>query len=261
VTAAPASVRVLVVEDDGPLRLLLRRTLEPAGYTVVEAADGAEAMAAIDRTPAGDRDGGAAVAPGPAAPAGAEIDLVILDLYLPKVSGIEVLKTLRRHSRVPVIILSGRSNEADRVLGLEAGADDYVVKPFFPRELLARVRAVLRRVEPVAAPAAAQPTDDGAPLVFDELVIDRRGREVVVAGERVAVTAREFDLLAYLAAAPRQVFSREQLLNAVWRSSSEWQDPATVTELVRRLRLKIEARPDRPRWLQTVRGAGYRFDP
>jgi DNA-binding response OmpR family regulator len=248
-------VRVLVVEDDGPLRLLLRRTLEPAGYAVVEAADGAEAMAAVGGPSATDRDGATGPGAGRTAP---RFDLVILDLYLPKMSGIEVLKNLRRHSRVPVIILSGRANEADRVLGLEAGADDYVVKPFFPRELLARVRAVLRRVEPVA-PAA--PADEGAPLVFDDLVIDRRGREVVLAGQRVAVTAREFDLLAYLAAAPRQVFTREQLLNAVWRSSSEWQDPATVTELVRRLRLKIETRPDRPRWLQTVRGAGYRFDP
>jgi DNA-binding response OmpR family regulator len=239
VTADPPAARVLVVEDDRSTRLLVRRVLERDGFHVVEAADGVSAMAAVTGSEG--------------APA---VDLVILDLQLPRLNGLAVLRALRRESEVPVIILSGRGDEAVRVLGFEAGADDYVVKPFFPRELLARVRAVLRRVEPPSGTS-----DDDSRLVFGDLLIDRRGREVLVGGEAVAITAREFDLLAFLAASPREVFSREQLLNEVWRSSSEWQDPATVTELIRRLRLKVEPEPDRPRWIQTVRGVGYRFDP
>jgi DNA-binding response OmpR family regulator len=239
VTVDTPATRVLVVEDDKSTRLLVRRVLERDGFVVVEAVDGVSAMAAVT---------GAEGTP--------PVDLVILDLQLPRLNGLAVLRAMRRESVVPVIILSGRGEEKVRVLGFEAGADDYVVKPFFPRELIARVRAVLRRVEPPPAPV-----DDGSRLVFGDLVIDVRGREVHVGGRAAAITAREFDLLAFLAASPREVFSREQLLNEVWRSSSEWQDPATVTELIRRLRLKVEPEPDRPRWIQTVRGVGYRFDP
>ena len=146
----------------------MRRTLERAGYLVVEATDGVTAMAAVGGT--------TGVAP---------VDLVILDLHLPRLGGLAVLRGLRRESQVPVIILSGRADEADRVSGFEAGADDYVVKPFYPRELLARVRAVLRRAEP-----APEPVDEDANLVHGDLVIDRRGREVTVGGRAVSITAR-----------------------------------------------------------------------
>jgi DNA-binding response OmpR family regulator len=179
-------------------------------------------------------------------------DLVVLDVMLPGATGLDVL---RRHdtSRVPVILLTARVDEADRVLGLELGADDYVTKPFSPREVVARVRTVLRRAQ--AAPATGQP------LAFDGLTIDVAAREVNVSGTATAVTAKEFDLLAFLAGSPRQVFSRAQLLHSVWDSAPEYQDPATVTVHVRRLRQKIEADPEQPRWITTVYGVGYRFEP
>jgi DNA-binding response OmpR family regulator len=178
-------------------------------------------------------------------------DVVILDTG-PGVDQLAVLSEVRRRSDVPVIMLSSRSGEADRVVGLELGADDYVVKPLSPRELVARVRSVLRR---------ARPTAPRCRLVFDGLSIDLDTREVVVAGRGVETTAREFDLLAFLAASPRQVFSRGQLLQHVWDSSIDFQDPSTVTVHVRRLRLKIETDPKRPRWITTVVGVGYRFEP
>jgi two-component system phosphate regulon response regulator PhoB len=224
--------RVLVVEDDEDTRRSLLRTLLDDGLDVVEASDGVEALGML---------------------AGLTVDLVLLDLGIPRLGGLDVLTALRLQSHVPVIIVSGRGDEADRALGIELGADDYIAKPVYPRELLARVRAVLRRVEPAAAAEHR--------LVFGDLQIDRLGRDVRVAGQAVRLTAREFDLLVHLAGAPRSVFSREQLLNAVWHSSEKWQDPSTVTELVRRVRLKIESDPDRPRWIRTVRGAGYRFEP
>ena len=153
---------------------------------------------------------------------------------------------------MPVILLTARTDETDRVLGLELGADDYVVKPFSPRELVARVRSVLRR--------AGAPT--GTPLLaYDGLRIDTVAREVHVDDALVALTAKEFDVLAYLATNPRQVFSRAQLLEAVWDSSPDYQDPATVTVHVRRVRNKIERDPEQPRWIATVWGVGYRFEP
>jgi DNA-binding response OmpR family regulator len=148
--------------------------------------------------------------------------------------------------------VTARGEEPDRVLGLELGADDYVVKPFSPRELVARVRSVLRRSRP--APPVAR-------IAHGDFVIDGASREVTIAGELVPLTAREFDLLAFLAAAPRQVFSRADLLEHVWDSSSEYQDPSTVTVHIRRLRAKIEADPEQPRRLVNVGGVGYRFDP
>ena len=151
-----------------------------------------------------------------------------------------------------MILLTARAEEADRVAGLELGADDYVVKPFSPRELTARVRSVLRRATP--RPVLGR-------LTFDGLTIDTASREVSVDGIAVDLTAREFDLLAFLASSPRQVFSRGQLLEQVWGSSTEWQDPATVTVHVRRLRQKIDADPQNPRWVTTVWGVGYRFEP
>jgi DNA-binding response OmpR family regulator len=230
------SQRILVVEDDPDIRLLLCRLLEQEGYEVDAVSD---ALGAVEQLGAG------------------HPDLVLLDLGLPDVDGMEVLGRIRGRSSVPVIMLTGRTAEVDRIAGLRGGADDYVAKPFSAGELVARVQSVLRRSRSAEAPH--RPT--GGRLAFEGLVIDPIAREVRVGGELVSVTAKEFDLLAFLAAAPRQVFTREQLLQHVWGSSTEWQDDATVTEHVRRVRRKIEVDPDRPRWLVTVRGVGYRFEP
>jgi len=224
-----AAQRVLVVDDEPTVRDVVARYLERDGYVVREVGDGAEIAAAIESF---------------------RPDLVVLDVMLPGTSGLDVLRELG--NRVPVILLTARTDETDRVLGLELGADDYVVKPFSPRELVARVRSVLRR--------SGAPTGT-AVLTFDELSIDLAAREVRVGGEVVALTAKEFDMLAHLASHPRQVFSRAQLLVAVWDSSADYQDPATVTVHVRRVRNKIERDPEQPRWIATVWGVGYRFEP
>jgi DNA-binding response OmpR family regulator len=228
----PFGVRhVLVVDDDEQIRAAVHRALETEGFRVEEAADGRAALeAARGRTP----------------------DAVILDLGLPGMSGLDVLAGLRRASNVPILVLSGRAEEADRVTALELGADDYVVKPFLARELAARVRSLLRR---------AGMTSADSRLAFDGLVIDTESREVVVNGQSADLTAKEFDLLAYLATAPRRVVSREELLRSVWDSSAEWQDADTVTEHVRRVRRKIEPDPAGHGWITTVRGVGYRFEP
>ena len=177
-------------------------------------------------------------------------DLVVLDLMLPAISGFEVLAEIRRNGDLPVIVLTARAEEADRVAGLELGADDYVVKPFSPRELVARVRSVLRRATPKPA---------SGPIEFDGVVVDVGRRVATVEGTPVELTAREFDVLAFLVGHARQVFSRSDLLERVWGSSVEWQDPATVTVHIRRIRLKMEENPQSPRWIQTVWGVGYRF--
>jgi DNA-binding response OmpR family regulator len=232
--AAPLPVHrghVLVVDDEPMVREVVTTYLERDGWRVVAAADGAAALRMLQTT---------------------RPDLVVLDLMLPQVDGLSVLAHLRKTTDVPVIVLTARGEEPDRVLGLELGADDYIVKPFSPRELVARVRSVLRRIQP--APSAAR-------IVHGTLVIDGPSREVTVDGELVALTAREFDLLAFLAASPRQVFSRGELLEQVWDSSAEYQDPSTVTVHIRRLRHKLEPEPDEPRHLVNVWGVGYRFDP
>ena len=229
--------RVLVVDDEPMLRNLLSRLLRMEGYDVLEAADGAAALDVV-----------ASEAP----------DLVLLDVMMPVRDGIDVLGDVRKISEVPVILVSALSGEADRVLGLKAGADDYVVKPFSAAELSARIESVLRRApRPAAVGATSAPARR---LVFEGLVVDLQTREVTVGGQAVEMTAREFDLLAFLAGSPRQVFTREQLLQQVWESSSNWQSDATITEHVRRLRKKIEEDPDHPRWIVTVRGVGYRFE-
>src|SRR6266550_330923 len=225
---------VLVVDDEPMLRHLLSRLLRMEGYDVMEAEDGQEALEIVS---------------------GSEPDLVLLDVMLPTRDGIDVLGDLRRTSDVPVILVSALGDEADRVIGLKAGADDYVVKPFSAAELSARIESVLRRAASRAVPEVANE------LSFDRLLIDLGTRDVTVAGEKVEMTAKEFDLLAFLAGSPRQVFTREQLLQQVWGSSSDWQSDATITEHVRRLRRKIEDDPDNPRWITTVRGVGYRFEP
>jgi DNA-binding response OmpR family regulator len=223
---------VLVVDDEPTIREVVARYLERDGFVVDSAATGVEALSLI-----------ASRAP----------DLIVLDLMLPGVTGIEILAEVRRTSDVPIIVLTARDDETDRVTGLELGADDYVVKPFSPRELAARVRSVLRRT--------ARPIRSQHPILFDDVEIDPAAREVRRSGSTVDLTAREFDLLAFLAESPRQVFSRNQLLNHVWDSSADWQDPSTVTVHIRRLRHKIERDPQSPEHLVTVRGVGYRFEP
>jgi DNA-binding response OmpR family regulator len=181
-------------------------------------------------------------------------DLVVLDLMLPEVDGLEITRRLRAAGEIPIIMLTARREETDRILGLEMGADDYVVKPFSPRELVSRVKAVLRRT---LGSATAR---DEQSLVFADLHIDPVTRLVIVDGEERTLTAKEFDLLWVLARHPRQVFNRNQLLDLVW-GMTEYVDPSTVTVHVRRLREKIEADPSNPRHIQTVWGVGYRFEP
>ncbi len=224
--------RVMIVDDEPTIREVMTTYLQRDGFLVDTAATGTEAVAKL-------RTG--------------LPDLLILDLMLPGVGGLNILKELRANSTVPVIVLTARTEEADRIIGLELGADDYVSKPFSPRELVARVRSVLRRVN-------VEPEPGVDVLEFDGLTIDTVSREVTVNGELATLTAREFDLLVFLASSPRQVFSRSQLLDHVWHSSSEWQDTSTVTVHVRRIRHKIEKDPERPDRLVTVRGVGYRFE-
>jgi two-component system phosphate regulon response regulator PhoB len=220
------------VDDDPDVRAYLVRVLDEEGYDVDTAPNGRAALAAV---------------------AARRPDVVLLDIMLAGESGLELLAELRRHDDVPIILVTGRGAEVDRVLGLRLGADDYVVKPFSFPELSARIASVLRR----SAPRAAGPSQ----LAFGSLVIDPGSREVLVDGSLVPTTAKEFDLLSFLAGSPRQVFTRQQLLEHVWASSSNWQDAATVTEHIRRLRLKIEEDPDAPKRIATVRGVGYRFEP
>jgi DNA-binding response OmpR family regulator len=220
--------RALVVDQDADLRALVGRHLRDQGFDVAEAGDGRAALAAVEH-------------PG--------LDLMVLDLQLPDVDGFELLRLLRNLSNVPLIVLTARSGETDRITGLDLGADDYVVKPCSVGELMARVRAVRRRL-PVEAEGGLQ---------YGDLLIDRRTREVRVDEQRVALTHREFDLLNFLASSPGQVFDREQLLERVWGSSSNWQDSKTVTEHIRRLRMKLEAADDSQEWIRTVHGVGYAF--
>ena len=222
---------VLVVDDDPDVLGLVEAVLLAEGFVVRTAATSTEAIASVRA----DRP-----------------NVVLLDLMLADSAGLDVLTEIHARAAGPVVLLTGRGAEADRVLGLRMGAEDYIVKPFSPAELVARIDTILRRV-------SQRP--GSRPLKFGALCLDLDSREVLVDGNLIATTAKEFDLLAYLASSPRQVLSRNQLLQQVWASSSEWQDEATVTEHVRRLRLKIESDPERPRWIITVRGLGYRFDP
>jgi len=223
---------ILVVDDEAMVREVVCAYLDREGFSTIEAMDG---KAALERV------------------AEREPDLIVLDVMLPKIDGYSVLSELRKHTQVPVILLTARAEEVDRVLGLELGADDYVVKPFSPRELAARVRSVLRRTN--------MPDHKATTLEFGDLTIDGRTRDVLVHGDRVEMPPMEFDLLMYLASTPRQVFSRSQILDHVWGSSADWQDPSTVTVHVRRLRQKIERNPDDPERILTVWGRGYRFEP
>jgi DNA-binding response OmpR family regulator len=228
-TAPEAGHRILLVDDEPRIREVVAQYLRRDGYQVRTAVDGASARRELSEF-------------GP--------DLVVLDLMLPAVSGLDVLAEIRRDGDLPVILLTARSEEADRVAGLELGADDYVVKPFSPRELVARVRSVLRRSTPKPATG---------PIEFEGVEVDAARRVVTVDGDPVELTAKEFDLLAFFVSHPRQVFSRSDLLERVWGSSAEWQDPATVTVHIRRIRQKIELDPQNPTRVQTVWGVGYRL--
>jgi DNA-binding response OmpR family regulator len=221
---------VLVVDDDRTVREVVVSYLRAGGHTVTEAQDGESALAAMRRHAA---------------------DLVVLDLMLPGLGGLEVCARLRETSDVPIIMLTALGSESDRLVGLRLGADDYVTKPFSPRELALRVDSVLRRV--------GQRDDRGAVLTDADLVIDPAKHQATIAGEPLALTMREFDLLYFLLAHPRTVWSREALLKDVWGWS--FGDQSTVTVHVRRLREKVEPDPTRPTRLVTVWGVGYRWDP
>jgi len=223
---------VLVVDDEPMVREVVRTYLAREGFTTCEASDGESALAQAE-----------AHSP----------DLIVLDVMLPKLDGYGVLERLREQTDVPVILLTARVSEEDRLRGLELGADDYVVKPFSPREVAARVHAVLRRTMSPTAESAV-------PIELNGLVIDLQARAVTVDGREVSMPPLEFDLLMCLASSPREVFSRADLLEKVWGSSAEWQDPSTVTVHIRRLRQKIEADPDEPTRITTVWGRGYRFE-
>jgi two-component system, OmpR family, response regulator ResD len=222
---------VLVVDDEPTIAEVVARYLERAGYETSIAADGPSAVAAA---------------------ASSRPDLVVLDIMLPGLDGLEVMRRLQADAedRIPVILLTAKGEESDRLVGLRQGADDYVVKPFSPRELVARVDAVMRRTS--AAEEAEERLDLGA------LQIDPAGRKALVRGRDVDLTAREFDLLLFLARNPGRVFSRNQLMERVWDIAYPG-DTTTVTVHVRRLRAKIEADASRPEWIETVWGVGYRF--
>jgi DNA-binding response OmpR family regulator len=222
---------VLVVDDEPIVRDVVVRYLQRDGYDTLEAGDGDAARAIIESGKA---------------------DLVVLDLMLPGTDGLTLTRWIREGSDLPVIMLTARGEAADRIVGLELGADDYVTKPFSPRELAIRVRNVLKRAE--------SPTPAPDRLEFEGLMIDGRTREVHVDGELVKLTAKEFDLLYFLASNPREVFSRKQLMDRVWGYEAAL-DTGTVTVHIRRLRSKVEPEPSMPRHIETLWGVGYRFVP
>jgi DNA-binding response OmpR family regulator len=224
---------ILVVEDEPSIREVVTLYLERAGYQVDCVSDGAAALVFLDKnTP----------------------DLVVLDLMLPGVDGFEITRHLRQQGDTPIIMLTARRAETDRIAGLEMGADDYVVKPFSPQELVSRVRAVLRRTR--GQPQISQ----GESLEFDDLRINPVTRLVEVNSQEIQLTAKEFDLLLFMAKHKRQVFNRDQLLDHVW-GLADYIDPSTVTVHVRRLREKVEVDPSTPRHIITVWGVGYKFEP
>jgi DNA-binding response OmpR family regulator len=222
---------VLVVDDEPAIVEIVRDYLADAGFRVSTAHSGDEALRHVRSI---------------------QPDLIVLDLGLPDVDGLDVARTIRQSSRVPIIMLTARSDEADRVVGLELGADDYLVKPFSPRELLARVRAVLRRS------GVAPDADEDHPLVVGELTVDRLRRVVTVDGRTVDVTATEFDLLARMAASPGRVYTRGQLMETVHGVAADAGERA-IDAHVKNLRRKIESDPHRPKRLLTVHGVGYRL--
>jgi len=229
---------ILVVDDESDIRSFVRERLEHEGFDVVEADTGLSAIDAFD-----DR-----------------IALAVVDVGLPDIDGFSLVRTLRSRSEIPIVMMTAASDEVDRVLGLELGADDYIVKPFLPREFVARVRAALRRPAIGGYQVPPDAVSEGR-LVFGDLVIDLVTREVRFEGATPALTSREFDLLAFLAQSPRRVFSRDQLLRNVWNVEPGWLNDATVTEHVRRVRNQLDQLPGCTASIGTIRGAGYRFEP
>lgn len=227
-STGPSAKTILIVEDEDNIREVVRRYLEREGFQVREATDGYSALDLI---------------------AEQEPDLIVMDLMLPGIDGLTLTRQLRQRSRVPVIMLTARGETSDRVRGLDLGADDYMPKPFSPRELVSRIHAILRRAAPTEA----------ARVHFGEVDLDRASRTVIVREERVKLTAKEFDLLWFLANHPGQVFTRERLLDNAWGKDFAG-DPATVTVHIRHLREKIEPDPAEPRHLITVWGVGYRLE-
>ena len=225
---------ILIVEDEPSIAEVVALYLQRAGFQTLHAPDGAAAQTLLEQqTP----------------------DLGIIDIMLPGLDGLALTRWLRDRSNMPIILLTARRAESDRIAGLELGADDYVVKPFSPQELVSRVRAVLRRTSREQNESAA-----AQKLVFGDLLIDPPGRLVTRKGNPIPLTAREFDMLLLLASHPRQVFTRDQLLERVW-GVSDYIDPGTVTVHVRRLREKIELDPSMPAHILTVWGVGYKFEP
>ena len=225
--------RVLLIEDDRDIVELVRYNLEREGFQVAAATDGATGLAQVRKAPP---------------------DILLLDLMLPKISGLDICKEIRRDTslnRLPILMLTARGEEADRVVGLEMGADDYVTKPFSPRELGARVKALLRRTEPTNEPRRA--------IEARGLTIDPSSYRVARDGKPVTLSTLEFRLLYYLATRPNRVFTRDQLLDAVW-GTERFVTPRSVDVYIRRLREKVESDADHPAFLKTVRGAGYMFE-
>ncbi|MDX6400882.1 MAG: hypothetical protein QOF27_1488 [Gaiellaceae bacterium] len=228
----PDPSTILLVDDEDSIQKLLAYPLEREGFRVLQARDGEEALAQF---------------------AAEHVDLVVLDIMLPKLDGLEVCKRLRAESAVPIIMLTARDDELDKVLGLELGADDYITKPFSIREFRSRVRALLRR-----ASAPRRPEEDGDVISAEDLTIDLARRTVEVRGERAQLTYVEFELLRILAANPGRVYSRRMLLEELW-GGADYREPRTIDVHVRHLREKLERDPAEPEYILTVRGVGYRF--
>lgn len=229
-----AGVKILVVDDEPSISEVVKLYLVREGFDATVVDDGRSALDLLESDPP---------------------DLLILDVMLPGVDGYEITRQVRATSSIPIILLTARKDEIDRILGLELGADDYVVKPFSTRELVSRVKAVLRRTQQAPAPPGGD-----KPITSGNIQIDPRTRQVTVDGNEIPLTVKEFDLLWMFTSNPNQVFNRDQLLDQVW-GVSEFIDASTVTVHVRRLREKIELDPSNPRHIITVWGVGYRFEP
>jgi DNA-binding response OmpR family regulator len=229
----PERARILLVDDERSIQTLLSYPLQKDGYEVVSAFDGREALARFAEAP---------------------FDLVVLDLMLPGVDGLEVCRRLRSRSAVPIIMLTARSEEVDKVVGLEIGADDYITKPFSLREFRSRVKAVLRR----AAMRRAQEEEGERPIESGDLRLDPAKRAVALTGQSVTTTFVEFEILAALMGSPGRVFTRDMLLSRIWGDSA-FRDPRTIDVHIRHLREKLERDPKDPEYIFTVRGVGYRF--
>ncbi len=224
--------KILIVEDEPSIAEVVDLYLRRAGYKTTIKSDGNDALIALEK----------------------ELpDLVILDIMLPSIDGLSILRWIRDRSEIPVIFITARREEVDRIAGLELGADDYVIKPFSPQELVSRVRAVLRRTQ-------KEDEKSESNLSFENLIIDPQTRLVTISNQEINLTSKEFDLLWLLASHPRQVFTREQLLEKIW-GMTEYIDPSTVTVHLRRLREKIEIDSSQPTHLVTVWGIGYKFEP